>query len=83
MSAPWPKLFLSEDIPEARIAVFGYDADVVKFLGEAGQNKVRQHAINLVAGLADMRFDTGFVSASSYKLKSIDRLLIQYRQSYR
>lgn len=61
-NSPWPKLLLSEDIPEARISAFGYDADVVKFLGQAGQNKIRQHAINLLAGLADMRFDTGFVS---------------------
>ncbi|KAI9772504.1 MAG: hypothetical protein M1840_000709 [Geoglossum simile] len=59
-NASWPKLLLSEDIPEARISAFGYDADVVKFLGQAGQHKIRQHAINLLAGLADMRFETGF-----------------------
>lgn len=70
MDVPWPKLFLSQDIPEARISAFGYDADVVKFLGQAGQNKVRQHAVNLLAGLADMRFDTGFVGISSYNLKN-------------
>ena len=61
MTAPWPKLLLSKDIPEARISAFGYDADVVKFLGQAGQNKIGQHATNLLADLADMRFVAGFV----------------------
>jgi hypothetical protein len=60
--APWPKVLLSEDVPDARISAFGYDADVVKLFGQAGSNKIRQHAINLLAGVADMRFDNGFVS---------------------
>ncbi|KAF2431165.1 hypothetical protein EJ08DRAFT_696835 [Tothia fuscella] len=58
-TAPWPKLLLSQDIPEARISAFGYDADVYKFLGQPGQNKIRQHATNLLAAVADMRFEIG------------------------
>src|SRR5438045_4634576 len=76
-NGPWPRVLLSEDIPKARISAFGYDTDVIKFLGQAGQNKVRQHAINLLARLADMRFDTGFVSTFDCKLKKhhiIDRV---------
>jgi hypothetical protein len=69
--APWPELLLSEDIPEARISAFGYDADVVKFLGQAGQNKIRQHANNLLSDLADMRFDSDTVSATGCKLNDV------------
>src|SRR6266498_921125 len=85
--APWPELLLSEDIPDARISAFGYDADVVKILGQAGQNRIRQHARNLLAGLADMRFEESeggavnsvgvFHCKSSYP----DILLIYYRLS--
>jgi hypothetical protein len=60
--APWPEQLLSEDIPDARISEFGYDADVVKLWGQTGQNKIRQHAINLLSDLADMRFNSDTVS---------------------
>jgi protein SERAC1 len=62
-NVPWPKLLLSEDIPEARISAFGYDADVVKVLGQTSQNNIRQHANNLLSSLADMRFDSNTVGA--------------------
>ena len=61
-TVPWPSLLLPKDIPEARISAFGYDADVTKLLGQAGQNTIRQHAKSLLAGLADIRFETGIVS---------------------
>jgi hypothetical protein len=64
-TAPWPSLLLSEEIPEARISAFGYDADIMKILGQAGQNTIRQHAKSLLAGLSDMRFETDIVSSSS------------------
>ena len=52
--AAWPSLLLPKDIPDARISVFGYDADVVNLLGPAGQNRIRHHARNLLSGIADM-----------------------------
>ncbi|OCK72963.1 hypothetical protein K432DRAFT_365414 [Lepidopterella palustris CBS 459.81] len=55
---PWPQSFLAKDIPTARISAFGYDADVVKVFGQAGQNKLRQHASNLVACVADLQFES-------------------------
>ncbi|KAI9676686.1 MAG: hypothetical protein M1829_003005 [Trizodia sp. TS-e1964] len=56
--ASWPEKLLAKDIPEARILAFGYDADVVKLLGQASQNTLAQHARNLLGDLADTRFDT-------------------------
>jgi len=79
--ASWPELLLSEDIPEARILAFGYDADVVKLLGQSSQNKIRQHANNLLSDLADMRFASGTVSAVSFKFKALDALLMYPSQN--
>ena len=58
----WPCALLPDDIPDARISAFGYDADVVNMLGPAGQNRIRHHARNLLSGIADMWLDTGVVS---------------------
>jgi protein SERAC1 len=74
--ATWPELLLSDDIPEARISAFGYDADVVKFLGQTSQNKIGQHANNLLSDLADMRFDSNTVSTISRKSRNRLTLLI-------
>ena len=35
-TALWPSLLLADDIPDAQISAFGYDADVVNLLGPAG-----------------------------------------------
>ena len=66
-TAPWPSLLLADDIPDAQISAFGYDADVVKLLGSAGQNRIRHHARNLLRGMADMWLDTGVVSLSEQR----------------
>ncbi|KAL9628899.1 MAG: hypothetical protein Q9164_007109, partial [Protoblastenia rupestris] len=63
-TAAWPRLLLPDDIPDARISAFGYDADVLNLLGPAGQNRIRHHARNLLGGIADMWLDTGVVSLS-------------------
>ena len=63
-TAAWPCLLLPHDIPDARISAFGYDADVVKLLGPAGQNRLRDHAGNLLGGIADMWLHTQVVSLS-------------------
>ncbi len=54
-ATPWPQELLSKKIPEARIISFGYNADIVHFTREAGQNTVREHARNLVSDLTDVR----------------------------
>lgn len=51
----WPTQLLSRDIPTARILAFGYNADVVKFFGPAGQNNIREHAATLISDVAAVR----------------------------
>lgn len=81
-TAPWPSLLLSKDIPDARISAFGYDADVTKLLGQAGQNTIRQHAKSLLAGLSDMRFETNIVSGSSSRQSHKSTELTARRRIY-
>ena len=61
----WPKTLLPEKLPKARVLAFGYDADVVNFWSPAGQNRIGDHAQNLVANLADLRDETDTVSSAS------------------
>ncbi|KAL8348370.1 hypothetical protein RB598_001598 [Gaeumannomyces tritici] len=51
----WPTQLLSRDIPTARVLAFGYNADVVKFFGPAGQNNIREHAATLISDVAAVR----------------------------
>ncbi|KAI0506067.1 hypothetical protein F5B22DRAFT_651114 [Xylaria bambusicola] len=49
----WPADLLPNDIPNARILSFGYDADVATFFGPVGQNTLQGHASNLVNALGN------------------------------
>ena len=60
-TVPWPKLFLADDLKDARISAFDYDADVVNLLGPAGQNNIGLHASDLLKGIADMWLETEIV----------------------
>ncbi|CAI4213165.1 unnamed protein product [Parascedosporium putredinis] len=51
----WPAHLLKNDVPRTRIVTFGYDADVVHFWAAASQNRIRNHATNLVNALAQLR----------------------------
>lgn len=51
----WPVHLLPQDIPNARILSFGYDADVAKFLGPIGQNTLEDHASDLINDLSRIR----------------------------
>lgn len=51
----WPEALLKNDVPEARIITFGYDADVVHFWSMASQNRIGNHAQNLVNVLSQLR----------------------------
>jgi hypothetical protein len=48
----WPEVFLKQDILNRD---FGYDADVVHFWSMASQNRIGNHAQNLVNVLAQLR----------------------------
>lgn len=60
----WPFDLLSKTIPRGRIFTFGYDADVAKLLGPAGQNTIQEHASNLVNDLARKSDEYSSVSHS-------------------
>jgi hypothetical protein len=48
----WPEQFLAEDIPNARILTYGYNADVIGGLFQANnKNSISQHGRDLKAKL--------------------------------
>ncbi|KAL8697121.1 MAG: hypothetical protein Q9201_007298 [Fulgogasparrea decipioides] len=54
-AACWPELFLVNDLPEARIITYGYDADVVNFWSMASQNTIADHSQKFLSSLANLR----------------------------
>ena len=54
-TAPWPKTLLPSKVPNARILTFGYDAYVSDWLGMVSKNRIGNHAMNLLAGIASYR----------------------------
>ncbi|KAA6412091.1 MAG: hypothetical protein FRX48_04241 [Lasallia pustulata] len=57
----WPTTLLSRDVPNSRILSFGYDADVVNFWNPTSQNRIGNHAVNMLGDLTRLRekSDTG------------------------
>ena len=54
----WPRDLVKSDIPNARISMFGYDANVASFWGGASQNRLSSHAENLLGELTGLREET-------------------------
>jgi hypothetical protein len=54
---PWPREFLAGDIPNVRILAWGYDADIVNLMTPAGQNRIANHARDLLTDLENSRID--------------------------
>ncbi|KAK0619529.1 hypothetical protein B0T14DRAFT_479768 [Immersiella caudata] len=52
---PWPKTLLPSQLPTARILTFGYDAYVTDWRGIVSQNRINNHAWNLMTSLATYR----------------------------
>lgn len=52
---PWPKTLLPMELPSARILTFGYDAYAAKWEKGGSQNRIRDHAWNLLTALASCR----------------------------
>ena len=55
----WPSALLKQDIPDARILSFGYDADIVNFWNPASNSRLSNHAEDLVGDLVRKRERTG------------------------
>jgi len=54
----WPRDLLRADIDTARIATWGYDADVVRALSNASSNTLRDHGKSLLIDLAQWKSET-------------------------
>lgn len=74
--AHWPSQLLREDIPDARILSFGYDADIVNFWNPASNSRLSNHAENMVGDLVRKRERTNtetrqilFVAHSTVRLE--------------
>jgi len=52
---PWPRTLLPSKVPNARILTFGYDAYVSDWRGMVSKNRIGNHAMNLLAGVASYR----------------------------
>ena len=51
----WPSELLKQDLPDARILSFGYDADIVNFWNPASNSRLSNHAENMVGDLVRKR----------------------------
>lgn len=51
----WPSALLKQDIPDARILSFGYDADFIGFWNPVSNSRLSNHAENMVGGLVRKR----------------------------
>ncbi|KAJ6189139.1 hypothetical protein N7519_004047 [Penicillium mononematosum] len=56
---PWPKTLLPPIIPTARIFTFGYAANVANWKGVVSQNRIANHAMNLLTALSTYRENDG------------------------
>ncbi|OCL11660.1 hypothetical protein AOQ84DRAFT_335546 [Glonium stellatum] len=54
-TTPWPETLLPKKIPQARILAFGYDAYVADWRAMVSNNRIGNHARNLLAALATYR----------------------------
>ncbi|KAI9761363.1 MAG: hypothetical protein M1840_001959 [Geoglossum simile] len=54
---PWPRTLLPAEIPNARILTFGHPAYVANWRGVVSQNRIGDHAINLLNAIATYRED--------------------------
>ena len=61
----WPRDIIKNDISDARIMTFGYDADVVHCWGQAAQDGISGYAKDLLGKLARKRQHVVGVSVSS------------------
>ena len=51
----WPSELLSQDIADARTLTFGYDADIISFWNPVSNNRLSNHAENMVGELVRER----------------------------
>lgn len=65
----WPTTILTQDLPDARILAFGYDADILNFWNPTSQNRIGNHAEALLGDLSHLRDKTETVRKALKTLK--------------
>ncbi|KAH0536046.1 hypothetical protein FGG08_007053 [Glutinoglossum americanum] len=58
-TAPWPQTLLPFKVPNSRVLTFGYDAYVVDWQDMVSENRIGNHAMNLLNAIAIYREDDG------------------------
>ncbi|RYP02565.1 hypothetical protein DL765_010728 [Monosporascus sp. GIB2] len=74
---PWPQTFLSSILTTARVLTFGYDAYVADWRGMVSQNRIANHAWNLLTSLASYREndDTALVTSRQRPERHLQNIL--------
>lgn len=79
----WPSQLLKQDISDARILSYGYDADIVKFWSPASNSRLSNHAENLVGDLVRRRERTNTESRKIiFVAHSLGGLVIEHALSH-
>ncbi|KAH8746519.1 P-loop containing nucleoside triphosphate hydrolase [Diaporthe sp. PMI_573] len=74
----WPRDLLKTDIPDARIMSFGYDADVVGWFSPVSNNRVGNHAENLLGAVTRLKERTESENRSIiFVMHSLGGLVVQ------
>jgi len=66
----WPRDLLKDDIPDARILAFGFEAKVAQLRSKVSQNSFEQHAANLSGNLSRSRIGETAVRIPKWLLNS-------------
>ncbi len=73
----WPSQFLCHDVIDVRISTFGYDADVVGLWNSVSQNRIGNHAENLLGSLVRFRERTNTgVSENATNTEAIKIIIV-------
>ena len=79
----WPSQLLRQDIPDARILSFGYDADIVNFWNLASNSWLTNHAENMIGDLIQKRERTNTETRKIlFVAHSLGGLVIEYALSH-
>ncbi|RYP81323.1 hypothetical protein DL769_002052 [Monosporascus sp. CRB-8-3] len=74
----WPRDYLTEDIPEARVWTYGYNADVVSGMFQAdNQNSVSQHGQDLATHFKRDIENEGFQGPTIFVAHSLGGIIVK------
>lgn len=77
---PWPQILLPTKLPKARILTYGYDASVVgwkDWKGVVSENRIGDHAMNLLATISNYRDEDGLVYFSGNMFANVKLIVTE------